>query len=351
MKIPVGILGATGVVGQQYLARLMDHPYFEITFLAASSESAGKSYEEAVSGRWHLSDPIPSHIGKMKVFSLENMSQANDCCRIVFSAVSTEAAHQFEERYAEYGLIVVSNASAHRKTPDVPLIIPEVNAHHLEMIPIQQKNRGWKRGFIIVKPNCSLQSYMIPLHPLHHHFGVRKVMVGTLQAMSGAGYPGIPSLVMADNVIPYIPGEEEKSENEPLKIWGKIEGNQIVATPDIAISAHCHRVPVTDGHLASVSVAFENKPTHEEILALWGNFTGLKLPSAPPRPILYREEGDRPQPRLDRHAGQGMAVTVGRLRSCPLFDYRFTALSHNTIRGAAGGGILNAELLVHGGWV
>lgn len=350
-KIPIGILGCTGVVGQQYLARLFSHPYFEIAFLAASSESAGKSYEEAVRGRWHLPEPLPASIAKMKIFSLDQIQEASQCCQLVFSAVSTEAAKLYEERYAEQGLIVVSNASAHRFTPDVPILIPEVNAHHLAIIPIQQNNRGWKKGFIVVKPNCSLQSYMIPLFPLHQQFGVKKVMITTLQAMSGAGFPGIPSLVMVDNVIPYIAGEEEKSEKEPLKIWGSIQGNQIVPTSDVVIGAHCTRVPVSDGHLATVSVAFEKKTTQEEILALWHQFKGLDLPSAPLHPVVYKQEGDRPQPRLDRMQDQGMAITVGRLRPCSLFDFRFTALSHNTIRGAAGGGILNAELLVQKGLV
>lgn len=354
-KIPVGILGATGVVGQQYLLYLQNHPWFEITFLAASPQSAGKKYEEAVEGRWRSHTPIPHTLKMLPVHAVDNVERAKKSCRFVFSAMDNEGAKIYEELYAAAGLPVVSNASFHRKSPDVPVLIPEVNPDHADIILSQQKQRGWKEGFIAVKPNCSLQSYMIPLAPLHTHFKVKRLHVVTLQALSGAGYPGVASLDVIENVIPFISQEEEKSEQEPLKIWGKIEAHSIVPAHQILISAHCNRVPVIDGHTACVSVEFEKKPSREEILEIWKSFEGLpqqwKLPSAPLSPVIYREENNRPQPRQDRDAGNGMSVTVGRLRPCPLFDFRFVALSHNTIRGAAGGGVLNAELLVKKGYL
>lgn len=354
-KIPVGVLGATGMVGQQYLQLLAHHPWFDVVFLASSEASAGKSYGEAVMGRGQSPRSIPEHLLSMPMRHIDEVELAKRSCRFVFSAVSNEGAKVYEERYAESGLPVLTNASFHRRSIDVPLLIPEINSDHMKVIPIQQKNRNWKRGFIVAKPNCSLQSYMISLAPLHQQFKVTRLHVTTLQAVSGAGYPGVSSLDIIDNVIPYIPDEEEKSEQEPLKIWGNVEEYGIKAASHIAISAHCNRVPVLDGHLACVSVQFEQKPDREDILRQWKNFQGLpqqlQLPSAPSHPILYRMESDRPQPRQDRNSGNGMSVTVGRLRSCPLFDYRFVALSHNTIRGAAGGGILNAEFLVHEGYI
>lgn len=347
-KIPVGILGATGRVGQQYLQLLSEHPWFEVVFLAASSESAGKTYGEAILGREHM--PLPERVLKLPVVRIEDIPKNR--CQFVFSALSTEAAKIYEELYAQNGLPVISNAGYHRKSADVPILIPEINPEHADVIPLQQKNRNWDKGFIAVKPNCSLQSYMLPLAPLHSRFKVTQMIVTTLQAVSGAGYPGVSSLDMIDNIIPYIKNEEEKSEWEPLKIWGKVEGNTIREASGIAIAAHCNRVPVLDGHMACVSVKFEHKPKREEILELWREFKGSSgLPSGPEFPIIYREECDRPQPRHDRLAGNGMSVTCGRLRECPLFDFRFTALSHNTIRGAAGGGILNAELLVKKGYI
>ncbi len=354
-KIPVGILGATGMVGQQYVHHLMNHPWFEITFLAASDQSAGKSYSEAVSGRSHTPLQLTDRLQNFPVHRLDALEQAKKSCRFVFSAMTNEGAKQYEEIYAKNGFPVISNAGYHRLSSDVPVLIPEVNADHVQIIPMQKKNRGWDKGFIVVKPNCSIQSYMIPLAPLHKQFKVKQILVTTMQAVSGSGYPGVASLDILDNVIPHIVNEEEKSEQEPLKIWGEIRDNQIYAAKDISISAHCNRVAVMDGHLACVSVQFEKKPTKEEILNSWSTFQGipqkLNLPSAPPIPIIYREESDRPQPRKDRHAGNGMSVTVGRLRECPIFDYRFVGLSHNTIRGAAGGGILNAELLVQEGYI
>lgn len=348
-KIPVGILGATGVVGQQYLHLLAQHPWFEVTFLAASDQSAGKRYEEAVNGKWRLSNPIPPQFCNITLDSLNDVEQAIKKCHFVFSAMSNEGAKNFEETYAKIGLPVISNASYHRAADDIPVLIPEVNAPHAHIIPMQKKNRGFDKGFIAVKPNCSLQSYMIPLAPLHHKFKIQQVLITTLQAISGAGYPGVSSLDITDNVIPFISGEEEKSELEPLKIFGSIEQNRIQPAVNIALSAHCNRVPVVDGHLACVSVKFLNTPAKEDIFASWKNFKPepqvMRLPSAPMFPICYRDEMDRPQPRLDRNHENGMSVTVGRLRECSVLDYKFVGLSHNTVRGAAGGGILNAELL------
>ena len=353
-KLKVGVLGATGMVGQSYIALLKDHPWFEVSFLAASERSAGKRYEEAVEGRWHFGKDIPEEVRGLLVHSIEEMGEARKTCDFVFSALDTAVAKEWEERYAEAGVPVVSNSSAHRWDEDVPMIIPEINPDHLKIIPIQRKKRGWDRGFIAVKPNCSLQSYLIPLFPLHKEFTLKAVIVTTMQAISGAGYPGVASFDIIDNIVPYIRGEEEKSEREPRKILGRIEGDLIVEEKGIAISAHCNRVPVIDGHLACVSVAFESKPTREEILEIWREFRGvpqeLSLPFAPEQPIIYQEEVARPQPRLDRDKGKGMAVTVGRLRECNVLNYRFVALSHNTIRGAAGGGILIAELLKERGF-
>lgn len=348
-KIPVGLLGATGVVGQQYLQLLANHPWFDVVFLAASDQSTGKKYAQAVNGKWRLPNPIPSQFCSMTLYSLNDVDQALEKCRFVFSAMSSEGAKNFEEKYAKIGLPVISNASYHRADDDVPVLIPEVNAPHAHIIPMQKKNRGFEKGFIAVKPNCSLQSYMIPLAPLHHEFRIVQVLITTLQAISGAGYPGVSSLDITDNVIPFISGEEEKSEIEPLKIFGTIEQNRIQPATSIALSAHCNRVPVVDGHLACVSVKFAKTPSQEDIFASWKNFKPepqrMQLPSAPIFPICYREEMDRPQPRLDRDLENGMSVTVGRLRKCSVLDYKFVGLSHNTIRGAAGGGILNAELL------
>lgn len=354
-KILLGILGATGMVGQQYLQLLANHPWFDVNFLASSELSSGKPYSEAVSGRWHMTEPIPERFLNLPVHRIDEIELAKRSCSFVFSAISNDAAKLYEEYYAENGIPVISNAAYHRQTSDVPVLIPEVNPEHAQIIPIQQRNRNWKRGFIVAKPNCSLQSYMIPLSPLHQQFKVTRLIVTTLQAVSGAGHPGVSSLDIMDNVIPYIANEEEKSEQEPLKMWGQIRDNHISHANNIAISAHCNRVPVMDGHLACVSVQFEKKPNKEKILNIWKNFNylpqQLQLPSAPNHSVIYLDENDRPQPRQDRYAGKGMSVTVGRLRDCPLFDYRFVALSHNTIRGAAGGGILNAEFLMQQGYL
>jgi aspartate-semialdehyde dehydrogenase len=363
-KIPVGVLGATGMVGQTYITLLADHPWFEVRYVAASPRSAGKKYADAVADRWrHTADPRPE-VGALMVEDAGDVQAALGAakrgdCAFVFSALEMgkEEIRALEEAYAAGGIPVVSNASAHRWTPDVPMLIAEVNPGHTDIIPAQRKARGWDRGFIAVKPNCSIQSYMTPLYALiRAGYGVRRLFVTTLQAVSGAGYPGVPSWDMIDNVVPYIGGEEEKSEREPLKILGAIEGGAIKALGDLKISAHCNRVPVTDGHTACISLEFgDKKPEIGEIKKIWTEFRGLPqeldLPSAPKRPIILREEADRPQPRKDRDADKAMAVTVGRLRPCNIFDLRFTALSHNTVRGAAGGGILNAELLHAKGYI
>jgi aspartate-semialdehyde dehydrogenase len=363
-KIPVGVLGATGMVGQQYISLLADHPWFEVRYAAASPRSAGKRYRDAVAGRWHLAgEAPPSGPGDLIVEDANDVSRAAAAakrgdCAFVFSALEMEkdTIRALEEAYAAEGIPVISNASAHRWTPDVPMLIAEVNPHHADIIEAQRKARGWK-GFIAVKPNCSIQSYMTPLWALiQGGYEISRLVVTTLQAVSGAGYPGVPSWDMIDNVVPYIGGEEEKSEQEPLKILGTVRGGVIEKAALPKISAHCNRVPVADGHTACVSLEFgSRKPSVEEVKKIWASFTALPqewdLPMAPKRPIIVREETDRPQPRKDRDADKAMAVSVGRLRPCPVFDLRFVALSHNTVRGAAGGGILNAELLKAKGYI
>jgi aspartate-semialdehyde dehydrogenase len=357
-KLKVGVIGATGMVGQNFLRLLSRHPWFEVVYLAASPNSAGKRYAEAVAGRWHMSEDIPEKFRDIVVEDASIVDRAIGKCRLVFSAVEMDkqAIMSLEAAYASRGFAVVSNNSAHRQTEDVPVIIPEINHSHLGIIAEQQKRRGWP-GFIVVKPNCSIQSYMLPIYALlAAGYPIDKMIVTTLQAVSGAGYPGPASIDLIDNVVPYIPGEEEKSEVEPAKIFGRIEDGRLVPDEGIKISAHCNRVPVSDGHIACVSLQFAGKkPEMGEVIGIWRDFTALpqelKLPSAPVPPIIYREEIDRPQPRRDRDAGSGMAVTVGRLRKCHVFDYRFVGLHHNTVRGAAGGAILTAELLVAKGYV
>jgi len=354
-KIKVGVIGATGMVGQNYLRLLSYHPWFEVVFLAASPSSAGKKYIDAVAGRWHMSEDIPEEYRNIVVEDASNVSKAVGKCGIVFSAVEMDkkAIMALEEEYARRGFAVVSNNSAHRSTDDVP----EINHGHLDIIPQQRKQRGWKEGLLVVKPNCSIQSYMLPLYALlKAGYRIDAMIVSTLQAVSGAGYPGPASIDIIDNVVPYIGGEEEKSEVEPARILGIIEGGRVIPDSSIKISAHCNRVAVSDGHIACCSIRFAGKkPSAEEIIGIWRNFSSLpqelKLPSAPVPPIIYRQEMDRPQPRTDRDAGNGMAITVGRLRPCNVFDYRFVGLHHNTVRGAAGGSILTAELLVAKGFV
>jgi aspartate-semialdehyde dehydrogenase len=353
-RIKVGVIGATGMIGQNYLRLLSRHPWFEVVYLAASPNSAGKKYADAVAGRWHMNEAIPAEYRDIVVEDASHVSKAVGKCKLVFSAVEMDkkAILALEEEYAGRGFAVVSNNSAHRKTEDVPVMVPEINHDHLDIIPQQRKQRGWQQGLLVVKPNCSIQSYMLPLYALlKAGYRVDSMIVTTLQAVSGAGYPGPASIDTIDNIIPYIGGEEEKSEVEPAKILGRIEDGRVIPDESIKISAHCNRVPVSDGHTACCSIRFAGKkPAIDEIIRIWRNFTSLpqelKLPSAPVPPIIYRDEPDRPQPRMDRDAGNGMAVTMGRLRPCNVFDYRFVGLHHNTVRGAAGGSILTAELLV-----
>ncbi len=355
-KLKVGVLGATGMVGQRFVALLDGHPWFELVALAASSASAGKTYGEAVAGRWTLPREGPASPARLTVGNAAEISAIADQVDFVFCAVDMpkDATAKLEEDYARAEVPVMSNNSAHRWTPDVPMMIPEINADHAKVIEAQRKRLGTKRGFIAVKPNCSIQSYVPAIHPLLG-FGPTKIAVCTYQAISGAGKTFESWPEMVDNVIPFIPGEEEKSEKEPLKVWGTLTGGKIQNATAPVIGAQCIRVPVSDGHMAAVSVAFERKPTKDQILSAWKEFAGkpqqLALPSAP-RPFLnYFEEDNRPQTRLDRDAGRGQAVTLGRLRPDPLFDWRFVALSHNTVRGAAGGAVLTAELLSAEGYL
>lgn len=355
-RIPVGVLGATGMVGQRYIYLLANHPWFEVTFVAASPRSAGKTYQEAVQNRWLIGCDIPSGVADLIVSDANIVSEAAGKCKFVFSALEMdkETIKSLEAAYAEAGIPVVSNASANRWTEDVPMLIPEINPEHLAVIDEQKKHHGWDKGFIAVKPNCSLQSYMMPIFALQQAgYPVKRMIVTTLQAVSGAGYPGVPSFDMIDNIVPYIGGEEEKTEREVLKILGTVKDGKIENASGPLVAAHCNRVPVIDGHTACVSLEFDlpndKKPSLSEIERVWTEFRALPqklaLPSAPLQPIIVRHEENRPQPRRDRDADKGMAVSVGRLRTCPVFDIRFVALSHNTKRGAALGGILNAELL------
>lgn len=352
----VGILGATGMVGQRFVTLLQDHPWFSVAVLAASQRSAGQPYRAAVEGRWAMKDEIPAAVADLpvrEVYDLDSICREVD---FVFCALSLdkEATRQLEDEYARREIPVVSANSAHRWTPDVPVIIPEVNPHHLQIIPAQRRRLGTRRGFVAAKPNCSIQPYVPALDALAE-FRPLQVSVCTYQAISGAGKTFATWPEMEDNLIPFIKGEEEKSIREPLKIWGRIQGDQIVPATEPVISAQCLRVPISDGHLAAVSARFERKPTLDQILEHWATYQGrpqeLKLPSAPVPFLHYFAEEDRPQTRLDRDYGKGMGVTLGRLRSDNLFDYSFVALSHNTVRGAAGGAILTAELLAAEGYL
>jgi len=354
----VGVIGATGMVGQRFVSLMENHPWFELAAVAASSRSAGKTYEESVEGRWMTPSPIPEHAKTLTVMSAEDdIEKIANCVDFVFSAVDMkkEEIQALEEAYAKMECPVVSNNSAHRWTPDVPMIIPEINPEHNEIILSQRKRLGTNRGFITVKSNCSIQSYVPAFHPLKDRFGLDRALVCTYQAISGAGKSFDTWPEMVDNVIPYIGGEEEKSEQEPMKIWGRLSDGEIIPAQSPVISAQCIRVPASDGHMAAVFMGFKNKPDIDTILQLWRDYKGrpqeLSLPSAPKQFLHYFEEENRPQTGLDRMLENGMAVSLGRLRPDAQYDYKFICLSHNTLRGAAGGAVLLAELLCADGYI
>jgi len=346
-KLPVGILGATGIVGQRFIQMLEHHPWFEVTWLAASDRSEGRPYADAA--RWRLKTAIPDRVAGMVV----SPANPDGAPRIIFAALDAAIAKELEPRFADAGCAVVSNSSALRMQSDVPLVIPEVNGDHIRLIECQD----WRRengGFAVTNPNCSAIGLVLALAPLHRRFGLDTVMAVTMQAVSGAGYPGVASLDILGNVIPFIKNEEEKMEEETLKLLGTLNGNSIVPGA-FAISAQCNRVAVEDGHTESVSVRLKTKAKPEQIIAAWNEFRAepqqLRLPSAPERPVVYMTASDRPQPRFDADSGGGMTTSVGRLRPCSVLDWKFTVLSHNTIRGAAGAALLNAELLKAKGYL
>ena len=355
-KLRVGILGGTGMVGQRFVSLLENHPWFEVVSIAASPRSEGKTYEEAVGNRWKMATPMPEAVKNLIVKNVNNVPEVSKEVDFVFSAVdmTKEEIKAIEEAYARAETPVVSNNSAHRWTPDVPMVVPELNPEHLEVIPYQKKRLGTDRGFIVVKPNCSIQSYTPALHALRE-FAPKVVVATTYQAISGAGKNFKDWPEMIDNVIPFIGGEEEKSEQEPLKIWGNVINGQIVKADAPLITTQCIRVPVTDGHTAAVFVSFEKKPAKDQILKAWTEFKGLPqeldLPSAPKQFIKYFEEDNRPQAKLDRDYENGMGICLGRLREDTVYDYKFVGLSHNTVRGAAGGAVLIAELLKAQGYI
>ncbi len=355
-RLKVGIVGATGMVGQRFVTLLADHPWFDVTVVAASKRSAGKTYSEAVGDRWAMPATVPEQVGGLVVLDGSSVDEIAGQVDFIFCAVdmAKDEIQALEESYAKAETPVMSNNSAHRKTPDVPMIIPEINYSHFSLIEHQRARLGTSRGFIAVKPNCSIQSYVPALQPLRG-YGVTKVVVSTYQSISGAGktfktYPDI-----LDNIVPYIPGEEEKSEQEPLRIWGEVHDGVVKPASLPVITSQCVRVPVSDGHLATVFVEFENTPSIAEILEAWSGFSSepwkRRLPSAPVRFLQYFDEPDRPQTKLDRDFENGMGITIGRLRDDLIFDYRFVCLSHNTLRGAAGGGVLTAEMLVSDGYL
>ncbi|HEY1986504.1 MAG TPA: aspartate-semialdehyde dehydrogenase [Terracidiphilus sp.] len=340
-KYPIGILGATGMVGQRFIQLLENHPWFEVTWLAASDRSSGKPYGAAA--KWRLDTPLPDRIARMVV----SPAEPEGAPKVIFASIDAAIAREMEPRFAAAGCAVLSNSSAFRMTPNVPLVIPEVNADHLHLIE-EQPWRKESGGYMVTNPNCSTIGLVMALKPIEERFGIDQIFVTTMQAVSGAGYPGVASMDILDNVVPFIGGEEEKMEAETLKLLGKLEGHGVTAL-DARMTAHCNRVPVVDGHTECVSIKLKKTATQEELLAAWSEFQPLKgrdLPFAPDIPVQWTEQPDRPQPRLDRNRGAGMAVTVGRLRPCKLLDWKFVLLSHNTVRGAAGATILNAELLV-----
>jgi aspartate-semialdehyde dehydrogenase len=347
-KWKAGVLGATGVVGQRLVQMLGDHPWFDLTEVAASERSSGKAYSEAVS--WHLDTPIPESARNLVVKGLDPSLD----CDFVFSALDASVAGSAEEDFARAGYPVVSNSRNHRMDPDVPLLIPEVNAAHLDAIPVQQKNRGYDTGFLVTNPNCSTAGLVLVLKPLADAFGLEKIFVVTLQAISGAGYPGVPAMDIQGNVVPFISGEEEKMELEPQKLLGKWDGSRFVDA-GIGLSAHCNRVPVVDGHLECLSVGLKKIASLHEVREALRNFeVGAELASLPTalkNPIVVLDDENRPQPRRDANTGNGMAAVVGRVRECPLFDVKLTLLSHNLVRGAAGAALLNAELLAARGFL
>lgn len=357
-ELRVGIIGATGMVGQNYLRLLEGHPWFTVTYLAASSRSAGKRYGEAVAGRWLMETPVPAGVSDLPVHDAFELPTPGKECDLVFSAIALDkqSTREIEERYAAAGFPVVSNNSAHRTTPDVPMIVPEVNPEHFKIIPEQRRARGWSRGFIVTKPNCGVQSYVLPLAALlGAGFQIERVITTNLQALSGAGYPGAAALNVVDN-ISHLPDEEAKALVEPAKILGTLGKGEIVPRERLVVSSHCVRVPVVHGHSSAVSFAVENgHPALSEIARAFSEYRPLAqqlgLPSAPDPVIRVHDDPLRPQPRLDRDAGGGMAVSVGRIAECPVLGYRFHCLSHNTVRGAAGGAILAAELLLSQGYI
>ena len=355
-KLKVGIVGGTGMVGQRFISLLDNHPWFEVTTIAASRNSANKTYAESVQNRWKLTSAMPDGVRNIVIKDASNVQDVADEVDFIFCAVDMkkDEIRTLEEAYAKTGTPVVSNNSAHRWTQDVPMVIPELNPGHISIIETQRKRLGTRTGFIAVKPNCSIQSYVPTLHPLLDYEPI-KVLACTYQAISGAGKTFVDWPEMLDNVIPYIGGEEEKSEQEPLKIWGSIKNGAIVKAAAPLITTQCIRVPVTDGHLAAVYVSFKNKPSKDEIIARWHSFMGrpqeLNLPSAPKQFITYYEDDNRPQTKIDRDLENGMGISAGRLREDTLFDYKFVSLSHNTLRGAAGGGVLIAELLKAEGYI
>ncbi len=344
-KLKAGIMGATGMVGQRFIELLRDHPWFDVTALAASERSAGKTYGDAVTGRWKMTTHIPEEVAKIevKVAGAEKLD-----CDFVFSGVDASVAKEIEMQMAEWGYPVISNSKSYRYEPDVPLLIPEVNADHLDMVETQKKNRGFDKGFIVTNPNCVCMPITIALKPIQNTCAIKKLMVSSMQAVSGAGFPGVASLDILDNIVPFIGGEEPKVEKEPRKMLGKMEGGKFIDDP-MTISAMCHRVPTIDGHMVALSMELEGNPSPEDLIDAMKNFKAepqeMKLPFAPDPVIIVKSEENRPQTRYDRDHGKGMAVSVGRVRECPVLTHKMIVLGHNTIRGAAGAAILNAELL------